>query len=267
MSTVRWIYPESLLELRRALQDGTRLHGGGTGLMRSRPDSGTIADLSRLKIDACTTEDGVTSLGATASVAAAARHVATVDARHILAKALGRMAAPALRNRITIGGSVAFFPPWSSVVGPLVALESTVTLVGAHEQTVPITNYLDTRELRSGTAVTRVAFRVEPGVRSYWFSFARTRFNYPLFTVTVLGRSDDGRVVEPRIVLTGNRERYRRLSGLEARCSGSEPPGELAPDALGTVVPDRQGFSGEYLTHVAAVEIRRGLVHVAGGES
>ena len=265
MSTVRWIHPETLLDLRRALQDGARLHGGGTGILRNPPSSGLVADLSRLGIDACSTGDGVVRLGATARVGDAARHVAALDPEHLLVKAFGRMAAPALRNRITVGGSVALFPPWSSVVGPLLALDARVELVGSREQTVPLTDYLDDRELRAATAIVAVEFDAARGLRSYWFSYARTRLNYPLFSVAVLGRGGAGTIDEVRVVITGNVGRYRILNELAARLAGSAPPDRLSRDDLGTRIPDRQGFSGDYLTHVAAVEVARGLAHVAGG--
>jgi len=267
MNTIRWVYPESLDELRAHLHDGARLHGGGTGLMRRPPEKGTLVDLSRLGIDACSTAETAFRFGGAASITQVVDLIAASDPDHILVRSRGRMAAPALRNRITIGGSIALAPPWTSVIGPLLALETRVTLAGSHEGSVNLTDYLEQRELRRGTAVIEVAFQTQPGWRSYWYSFARTRLNYPLFSITVVGTGGDDQIVDHHIVITGNLGGHQRLAELEARFTGGPPPRELKPDELGTRIPDRQGLDGAYLTHVADVEIRRGLEYIAGGGS
>ena len=38
----------------------------------------------------------------------------------------------------------------------------------------------------------------------------------------------------------------------------------VTPADLGTEIPGRQGFGGEYLTHLAAVEVTRGLRGATG---
>lgn len=265
MNTIRWVYPESLDELRAHLSEGARLHGGGTGIMRRPPTKGTLVDLSRVGIDVCSTAEAAFRFGGASSITQIVDLVAASDPDHILVRSLGRMAAPALRNRITIGGSIALAPPWTSVVGPLLALEARVTLAGSHEGTVNLAEYLERAALRRRSAVIEIAAQRQPGWSGYWFTFARARFNYPLFSVTVIGDGGDGRIADHRIVITGNLGRYRRLVELEARLTGGPPPRELTRDDLGTRIPDRQGFDGSYLTHVAAVEIRRGLEYIAGG--
>ena len=264
MSTVRWVYPESLDDLRRHLADGVRLHAGGTGLMRNPPDSGTLADLSRAGIARCAVEDGVYRLGGCATIANAALTIAAREPEHIVVKALSRMAAPALRNRITLGGSIAFFPPWTSVIGPLLAARASVTLVGSREETVPLERYLDEREFRAGTAIVRVDVDALHAWKSYWFAFARTRFNYPLFSVAVVGRAEGEALSDLRVVVTGNAGRYRRLAELEARLAGARPPFEVTDDDLGTRFLPRQGFSEEYLSHLVRAGIERGLESVVG---
>ncbi|MFW6260215.1 MAG: FAD binding domain-containing protein [Spirochaetota bacterium] len=263
MSPITWVQPESLDELRAALRDGARLHGGGTGLMRNPPARGTIADLSRLGIaDVRATETSVEAGGA-ASIASVVREIRRVQPDHIVVQALSRMAAPALRNRITLGGSIALFPPWSTVVGPLLAAGTKITLMGAHEGSVGLDEYLERRELRRGTAIVGVDVALTPGLHGSWFAFTRTRFTYPLFSVAAVGRGEKGAIADLRLVITGNAGRYSRLAELETRLIGSPAPRELSAGELGARIPDRQGFTGDYLTHLAAVHTRRAVAAVA----
>lgn len=263
MSRITWVQPESLDELRGALSDGARLHGGGTGLMRNPPDRGSIADLSRLGIDGARANATSVRVGGAASITTTVGEVERAQPDHIVAKALSRMAAPALRNRITIGGSIALFPPWSSVVGPCLAAGATLTLAGAHETNVGLDEYLARRELRRTTAIVDVDVPLTPGLRSSWFAFTRTRFTYPLFSVAVVGRCEGRTIAELRVVVTGNAGRYARLAGLEERLAGGAPPEELTVSDTGVRIPDRQGFSGDYLTRLATIQIRRGIAAIA----
>ena len=149
-------------------------------------------------------------------------------------------------------------------MAPLLASHARVTLAGASETTVGLSDYLDRRDLRSGSAVVAVEVERQEGLTGYWYSHARTRLNYPLFTVAVLGRADAGLVRELRIVVTGIVGRYARLAGLETRLEGT-PPRAISSDELGVTIPDRQGESGDYLTHRAAVAVGRGLDAIAAG--
>lgn len=259
MNTLTWVYPQSIDELRECLLNNTPPHGGGTGFMRNPPRSGALADLSGVRMDAATVDGSFARFGGATTFNRAAEVLAVEHRDHVLVRALNDAASPALRNRITVGGSIALFPPWSSIVGPLVALEAKVELVGAHEGWVPVAEYLDNRQLGEHTAIVTVEVDVGSAWTSHWYRFARTHFNYPLFTVTVLTRGDGPRLSAARIVITGNRGRYRRLVDLEARVAGNAPPHVLTADDLGTDIPGRQGFTGEYLTHLATVEVARGL--------
>ena len=228
--------------------------------MRNRPRDGTLADLSGLGIDDVHVTDGTARIGGAATFTNAAKALAAAHPDHILAKALYDACSPALRNRITIGGSLALFPPWSSVVGPLVALEAELTLVGATNGTFPVSEYVGNRELGEKTAITEIRVDVSREWESHWYRFGPTHFNYPLFTVVVLTELNGTSISDCRIVLTGNRGRFKRLVQLEDEVRGAEQPDiTVTPATLGTAFPDRQGFGGEYLAHLASVEVTRGL--------
>lgn len=264
MGVLRWVYPASRDELRQCLHDGARLHGGGTGILRGRPSAGTLADLSRAGLDDITVTESTIRFGGAVTFTRALDAARDLDLRHPVCRALSTAASPGLRNRITMGGSLALFPPWSSLVGPLLALEARVELIGAHEGGVSVGNYLENAGMRRKTAIAAVEVDGTTGWECHWSAFRRTRFTYPLLTVTVLTRRNGDSLAAARIVVTGCRGRYRRCRELEERVTARGVPDSLTAADLGTDFRERQGFSGEYLAHRATVEISRGL-NAAGG--
>ncbi len=228
--------------------------------MRNRPRVGTLADLSGVGIHNVQVTDGAARIGGAATFTNAENSLAVAHPDHILVKALHDACSPALRNRITFGGSLALFPPWSSVVGPLVALDAELTLVGATNGTFPVSDYVGNRELGEKTAITEVCVDVSREWESHWYRFGSTHFNYPLFTVVVLTEVNGRSISDCRIVLTGNRGRFKRLVQIEDEIRGTNRPDiTVTPATLGTAFPDRQGFGGQYLAHLASVEVTRGL--------
>ncbi len=260
MSKVTWVYPKSVDELVDCLKNDTHPHGGGTGFMRNIPRDGSLADLSGVGITYVRVSDGTARIGGAATYADTVTALAAAVPGHIVVKALHDAASPALRNRITIGGSLGLFPPWSRLVGPLVALDAKLTLVGSVGGTFAVSEYVGNPELKKQTAVVEVEVDVSRRWESRWYRFSPVRFNYPLFTVVVLTESDGGSISDCRIVLTGNRGRLKRLEALENLIRGtSRDAASVTPADLGAEILGRQGFSGEYLTHLAAVEVTRGL--------
>jgi CO/xanthine dehydrogenase FAD-binding subunit len=260
MSTVSWVYPESVDELVTCLKKDTRPVGGATGIMRNVPRNGSFADLSGVGISTVRVENGVAEMGGAATYTNAVAAISAEEPDNIVVKALHDAASPALRNIISIGGSLALFPPWSRLVGPLVALDATVTIVGATEGTFAVSDYVNNQDLKEQTAIVKAEVAISRRWESHWYRFSPVRFNYPLFTVVVLTESDGKSISDCRIVVTGNRGRFARLEALENTMRGSAREAAAVTTAdLGTEIPGRQGFSSDYLTHLAAVEITRGL--------
>ena len=266
MSDLTWVRPESVGELAHRLsREGVIPHGGGTGLLSRRLDGAVLADLSGLGLEYLEQADFSLEIGAMVTYTRLVEHLRAEAPDHVLRKSLEHAASSPLRNRITIGGSVSMSPLWSSLMGPLVALEGTVHLIGAEEGSFPITEYLTRLELRKHTAVTGVTVPIDPQWRSHYVRFVRTRFDYPLFTTTILLKEEAGVVSGARLVVTGTKRRYARLTELEERLTGATLFGiRIAPEDLGAHMPARQGYSEEYLLHRAAVEIERGLGELAG---
>ena len=89
-----------------------------------------LVDVGKLGLDYVRIQAGTVRLGAGTTYAGAVRGLAAFDTCHPLVQALGSAATTPLRNRITVGGSVASFPYWSDLMGPLLALEAEVELTG-----------------------------------------------------------------------------------------------------------------------------------------
>jgi len=266
MDRLTWHTPHSLSELEPLLSlKGARLHGGGTGLLRSRPSSGTLVDLSRIGCDDVTVDGDTVSIGGTTTFADVVDGVSVSDPDHILVKALSTAATPALRNRITVGGSLALFPPWSSIVGPLLATGARVQLAGHTAGEVELSEYLATRDFRQETAVIGVTCSRCTDSVSYWYEFKRTRLTYPLFTVSVVIAVSGGRIDRCRIVLTGTRARFAMPHRLADSLVGTDPrTAQVKESDLETIIPARQGYSSDYLTHLAATAVARGVRAAVG---
>lgn len=263
MKTLAWYYPRDLEEAILLLQEpGVVPHGGGTGLLRTGLGhvSGLI-DLRYLPVYHFKAQDGVIEIGAGLTFAEAVRRMSALDPDSVLVKSLSRAAATPLRNRITIGGSVAMAPPWSDLLGPLVALEAEVILAGGREQTCPLAEYVADRERRTGALVTAVRVKREPW-RSVYFRATATHFDYAAFTITVLAKTNDGLIEDIRLVVVGAKTKVNRLRELEASLIGRPVGGlhvsDLGAD-LGLEFPAKTIGGPEYVAHLFRVELERAL--------
>jgi CO/xanthine dehydrogenase FAD-binding subunit len=295
MRDIEWFFPERLDDVPPLLaKRGIIPHGGGTGILRMKtlrggpegardaPDAGGVRgliDLSRLPLRRFERSGGRVEIGSTLTFAEVAGRL---ESGHILARALGGCASTPLRNRITIGGSVALFPVWSDLMGPLIALEADVDLIGAARGTFPVTRYVAEPALRKGTLVTGVSFPDRVWSSNYYRD-TRTRFDYAAFTVTVLLKKNAGKVLDARVVVIGCKGKFSRLLELEERLKG-KPLGAARDEAAGASgagdgasgggtlpIPTlpfggRKFMSPEYLAHCARVELERGLKSLMGEE-
>ncbi len=273
MNELAWHFPTDPAEAVRLLQEpGAALHAGGTGLLRSGLGNLThLVDLRRLPLRDFTMNGATVEMGAMLTFAEVADHLQSVDPGSVLIRSLGSAASTPLRNRITIGGSVAMAPPWSDLMGPLLALDAEVVLLGDHdsEATCPFAQFLEDRALRKGKLVRAVRFH--PGAwRASYFRATVTRFDYAAFTLTTLVKWDSRHAVEDaRCVVTGNKGRYRRLVDVEqtmiGRAAGDvQGLSDVAADAQVEFAQKSIG-SSEYVRHLFGVELERALERALRG--
>jgi CO/xanthine dehydrogenase FAD-binding subunit len=264
VAEIQWYFPKALEEVPEILaQEGVIPHSGGTGILwggmtRIRG----LMDVSRLDLRFIRTQDQTIALGAALSYGETA--AALADSGHLLSRPLAAAATEPLRNRICLGGSISMFPYWSDLMGPLLAYNAELSLVGANSGTRALEEYLQNRDLRRNTLITSIRLSDLPWQGAY-YRHTRTPTDRPAFSITVLLRRSAKRIEEVRLVVVGCSGRYRRLSGVEKVLEGSDVPSdpsqllEEAAQQLNIDFPARMGFSAEYLKTCAAIELQRTL--------
>jgi CO/xanthine dehydrogenase FAD-binding subunit len=271
MNELVWHFPTDLMAAVKLLQEsGSAPHAGGTGILRSGTSNLTrLIDLHKLPLHHLTVSAGRVEMGAMLTFADVVERMRPLDPGHILIASLGRAASTPLRNRITLGGSVAMAPLWSDLMGPLLALDAEVVLLGEDELVCPLTRLLDDRTLRKGKLVKAICFDISAW-QSHYFRAANTHFDYAAFTITGLVRKNSQQeIVDARFVVTGNKQRYKRLAEVERAMIGRKAGDEddWAKMAAGVDVDFAQKTMGspEYVRHVFDVELERTLAQVMRG--
>jgi len=264
MKNLTWYYPETLEEVADLLKEpGLAPHGGGTGILRTGTNHlNGLIDLRHLPLFYCEADTDTIEIGAGLTYHEVVQWMKGVDPDSILVKSLSRAAATPLRNRITIGGSIAMAPVWSDLLGPLVALEAELILTGAQDGVFPVTDYVRSRDLRAGSLVRGIRIPSDRW-QSHYVRAVATHFDYAGFTITVLAKLDDRRVIEDlRLVVVGNKRKYKRLSELEGRLVGQRADDldltNVGADA-GVEFSTKTIGSPEYVRHLFDVELQRAI--------
>ncbi|MCF7935058.1 MAG: FAD binding domain-containing protein [Synergistales bacterium] len=263
---MEWHTPTSMEDALNLLRtERSALHGGGTGLLAAGIERYShLVDLAGLDLDRIAIRaDGSIDIGATCTFAETAQGLDALQPGHILVQSLSRAASTPLRNRITIGGSLGYIPPWSDLAAPLAALDATVhTLSAEGERETPFPNFLDrSRQPPQPFLVTDVTLPPERW-KGWYHRLVRTAFDYPRATMAILLQTGEEHVREARIAVGGTRGRVTVLAEVAGRLQGhplgAEPPDDLLADTE-LAFPDKPQASGEYLAEAAKIWLFRGI--------
>jgi carbon-monoxide dehydrogenase medium subunit len=131
-------------------------------------------------------------------------------ARHapLIAAALPHIAHPAIRNRGTIGGSIAFADPAAELPACIVALDGELELSGRGGKRIVkaddfFTGLFDT-ELRPGEILTKIRVPVaNPQHRFGFAELARRHGDYALVGLAATGRANGAALADIRLVYFG----------------------------------------------------------------
>ena len=201
---------------------------------------------------------GIERNGDTLSVGALTRHaeVAGSSAIPALADLASRIGDPHVRNRGTIGGSVANSDPAADYPAALVALDASVR---TNKRTIAANSFfIDLFEtaLDEGELVTAVDFRI-PDVAAYE-KFPNPASRYAVVGVMV-ARCGDGVCVG----VTGAGPCAFRATAFEEALAA-----DFSPDSLNDVPIDHGAFnadlhaSAEYRAHLVRVLAKRAVAHI-----
>jgi CO/xanthine dehydrogenase FAD-binding subunit len=269
MKEMTWYKPTQIEEVPSLLErEGVKPHGGGTWILRgSLKNTRGLIDLSHLPLGFFRAGKSYIEIGPCITYAETAHKIEQIDPGHVLVKALRHAASTPLRNRITVGGTISVFPAWSDLMGPLLALDAEISLIGRNEGTYPVEEYVKTSNLRKNSLITSIRIRNEKW-NSFYHREIRTSFDYPTFTVTILMKKAGQTVKEIRAVVVGSSGKYRRLDSTEESIRGRRTDDLIMEEAAGLDeirFTRKKGLDPDYTGHLFRVALERGLESAAGG--
>jgi aerobic carbon-monoxide dehydrogenase medium subunit len=212
--------------------------------------------------------DGITLKGSQLEIGALTRHAqaerSAEVARHapLIALAMPHIGHPAIRNRGTVGGSIAFADPAAELPACLVALDGEVDLAGPQgRRTVKADDFfkglfetaLTPREVLTSIRVPAAGANTRVG----FAEFARRHGDYAMAGLAACARADGKRLGDVRLAYFGVGTKPVRARQAEAALSGGDI--EAAVGALGNDLdpPDDVQASGAVERHLAGVLLRR----------
>jgi carbon-monoxide dehydrogenase medium subunit len=247
MSSFRYAAPTSLEEAIALLSQntGARVVAGGHRLLvepeRSRLAGGLVVDLRRIPGLAGieTQPDGRLKIGAMATLAAIASSGAVQNGWRALAEAAQGSEDAQIRNRATIGGSLAFGDPEADLPAAILALDAKVE--------------------KSGPVIT--GFLFPAAARRPGSAYEKMRHPATLRAICGVAASislgENGAVSTAGVALTGAADRAARLAAVENALLNQQPRPELLA-AAAAAAREQLTFRGD---HFASADYRR---HLAG---
>ena len=256
-----------------AKNPGARVLAGGHNLL-VEPARHTIAgsllvDLGRIDSLAGIErqKDGSLKIGAMTTLAAIAASDEIRKAYPALAEAARSMGDAQLRNRATLGGSLASADPEAALPALAMVLEGTVHVTGPKgARTIGADDAPPRKPLGGGevmTALVLPAVAKGSGVAYEAFANAATLYAVCGIAASVTAGSD-GTISACRVAVTGATDQPQRLTGVEQALAGKKAGTEAfaaAADAAGKGLTLRGDLfaSAEYRAHLTKVLTRRAL--------
>jgi aerobic carbon-monoxide dehydrogenase medium subunit len=191
----------------------------------------------------------------------------------VVAVAAGTIADPQVRNRGTIGGSLAHGDPASDLPAVMLITEASVTLRGSGgERSVAAAdlfeNYLQT-SVAPDEVLTAVHIPALDGWGFGYEKFNRRSEDWAMVGISAVVKANDGQCEDVRIGLTNMGSVPLRASAAEEALRGQSLSAESIASAAeqaaeGTDPPADLNASAEYKRHLARVLTRRALEQAAG---
>jgi aerobic carbon-monoxide dehydrogenase medium subunit len=226
-----------------------------------------INGLSELSLVAVT--DGRVAIGAMTREYVAEDSATVGDAVPLLAAALPLIGHEAIRNRGTIGGSLAHADPAAELPAVALALDAEFVVRGrAGERVVPAADWFEgylATSRRPDELLTEVRFpAAAPGTGVAFLEVARRHGDFAIVGLAVSLTLADGVISDARLAFAGVSDVPVRVAEAEDLLAGERPSAELFAEAArvataGLDPPADLNGSSEYRRQVAAALVRRGL--------
>ncbi|MEV1050080.1 xanthine dehydrogenase family protein subunit M [Streptomyces sp. NPDC049887] len=190
----------------------------------------------------------------------------------LLAAATETVADPAVRNRGTLGGSLAHADPAADLPAVVLALDGELVAAGPGGRRTIAARDFFIDYLQSALNPDELLVEVRLPKSGDWGfryeKFHRAAQAWAAVGVAVLVRSHGGRIAEARIGLTNMGPTPLRAAAAEAALAGADGPEQVAraseAAAEGTSPPSDLWGSSEYREHMARVLTRRAVLAAAG---
>jgi carbon-monoxide dehydrogenase medium subunit len=271
-----YVAPESLDEAIKLLAESggdAKILAGGHSLLPAMKlrlaqpakliDLRKIPGLNEIKVDA-----NGTTIGAMVTHVNVARSAEIQRALPALAEACGLVGDIQVRNRGTLGGSLAHADPAGDPPAAFLALDGSVVATGPNgERTIPGTEFfidILTTALAEDEIVTGVTFPVlAAGTGTAYVKFEHPASHYALTGVAAAVKlGSDGKVEAVKVGVTGVGPKAYRATGVEEALVGKDA-GAVADAAShaadGIDCNDDIHASADYRAHLATVFARRAL--------
>ena len=259
--------------------DDAKIIAGGQSLMAtlnmrlSEPE--ILIDINR--IDGLA---GIEDTGDTIRIGAMTRHVDVEEsdlvATHapMIAAAMEHIAHPAIRNRGTFGGSIAFADPAAELPACAVALEATMHVAGkGGTRDIAATDFfkgLYETALGEGEILTAVSVpKIAAGWKSGFMELARRHGDYAIIGLCAHLQFDGAKFGDTRLVFFNAGDRPVSAPQTAALLNGQSWSDELSEKLSASLKeeldpPDDLNADGPMRKHLAGVLVKRTLAPLAG---
>lgn len=258
------------LSLLAAHEDAKLLAGGHSLLpaMKLRlANPALLIDLGRIGgLDYIRDAGDTVSIGAMATHATVAASQLLHSSSPLLAETASNIGDIQVRNRGTIGGSLAQAHPSADYPAAVLALDARmVTASQSGERVIPAHEFFTgmfTTALRPDEIITEIRVPKTTGAETVYKKFAHPASGYAVVGVAVVVRGSSAKIDEVAVGITGVAEIAYRATTVEAALRG-KPAGaiaEAAKHAADKVEALGDNYaSAEYRRHMAQVYTRRAL--------
>jgi carbon-monoxide dehydrogenase medium subunit len=260
------------LGLLRDLGDDAKVIAGGQSLvpmmalrLATFPH---LVDLGRVQeLRGVRRENGTLRIGATTTQAAVEHDTDACGAVPLLGEALPLIGHFQIRNRGTIGGSIAHADPASELPAIALALDAELEVAGAGgNRTVGAADFFEgtwTTSLAPDEVVAAVRFPVWSGSCGFAVrEVARRHGDFAIAGAAVGVEVDGGSVKRAAVALFGMGPTPIRASAAEQAVVAGESAADAGKAAVeGLDPPDDIHGSGEYRRHVGAVLVEQAVQH------
>ena len=220
-----------------------------------------LIDINRIDgLDGTAHKDGMIEIGALTRHAAAERSNVIAQHAPLIARALPHIGHPAIRNRGTLGGSIAFADPAAELPACLLALDGEVEAAGPKGKRSIKAKVFFKGLFETALAPNEMltAIRVpaaDAQTRTGFAELARRHGDYAIVGLAASARGDGKALTDVRLAYFGVGATPVRATKAEAALASGNVDAAIA--ALDLDPPDDVQATGAVKKHLAAVLLRR----------